>query len=171
MTEKEFEKQFADATQRGAESFVSEARAVSAVFHRETGEMEIGLRGGARLFVPVILLQGVAGKEAALIEKVELCERGAGLHWEELDADFRVQGLVAGSFGSPSWMQSLENAGLLDAASRERREVLQFLQSTASNPAAQLGQKGGSAKTAAKAAASRANGAKGGRPRKVPLAA
>lgn len=165
--EKEFEAQLEAANRRGLESQVGEVRAVFARYDRDTGDLVLGLRGGLTLLVPAHLLQGVAGQAPELVERVELEGNGAGLHWEELDADFLVQSLAAGSFGSKSWMQSLEEAGLLDAASIERRRLVSFLSPTA----ADMGRKGGTARSEAKTATSRANGAKGGRPRKAPVAA
>jgi hypothetical protein len=32
------------------------------------------------------------------------CDGTAGLHWEALDADFRVSGLLAGVFGTKAYM-------------------------------------------------------------------
>ena len=99
-----------------------------------------------------------------LIAQVELMPRGYALRWEELDADFVVQDLVCGSFGTRRWMKQLGEAGLLDAASQQRQELLTERDGELSAKA--MARKGGSARTPAKSAAARLNGAKGGRPRK-----
>ncbi len=164
MTNQDFESQLEAANRRGLEAQVGEVRAVSARFNRATGELVLGLRGGLTLLIPAHLLQGVAGKAPELIEQVELSGGGSALHWEELDADFAVQDLAAGSFGTPKWMQSLEDAGHLDSASIERRRAVAALKTPT---AAEMGRKGGAARTDSKSAAARANGAKGGRPRKT----
>jgi hypothetical protein len=62
---------------------------------------------------------------------------GRGLHWEPLDVDLSVPGLLAGLFGTRAYMD------------RQRAA------------------RAGAATSAAKAAAARRNGAKGGRPRKA----
>lgn len=140
MTDEEFEAQLEAANRRGLEAEVGEVRAVSVRFNRAANELILGLRGGMTLFIPIHLLQGVAGQAPELIERVELSSGGSALHWEELDADFAVQSLAAGSFGTAKWMQSLEDAGQLDEASIERRRVVAALQSPT---AADMGRKGG----------------------------
>jgi hypothetical protein len=37
--------------------------------------------------------------------------RGAALHWENLDQDFSVAGLLAGIFGTKAWMAELGRQG------------------------------------------------------------
>jgi len=170
MNEKQFETQLAAANERGLETRIGAVHAIAARYDRESSQLVLTLRGGLTLLVPVVLLQGISGAAPELIERVELWGEGSALHWEELDADFAVQDVAAGSFGVRSWMQNLEDSGLLDEASiRRRRDVdnLLGLRATASK----MGQKGGSARTAAKINASRANGVKGGRPRREAAAA
>lgn len=173
---KETEEQTVAAERRGLESSVGEVHAVAARYDEAAGELLLVLRGGLRLSVPVRLLQGVAGADPRLIAQVELFGAGSGLHWEELDADFSVQDIAAGSFGTRRWMGRLEEQGLLDQASIARRRQVDELheqraQDNRSKGAAAMGRRGGTARTASKVAASRANGAKGGRPRKQPVEA
>jgi hypothetical protein len=97
----------------------------------------IGLDNGLELAFPPNLAQGLENATPAALAKIEISPLGTGLHWPELDADLYVPGLLAGMFGSESWM------------------------------AARLGAAGGQARSAAKTAAVRENGRKGGRPRKV----
>ena len=151
------------ARRRGQEADVSEARAVAAHYDETSGNLIVTLRGGMTLLIPVHLLQGVAGADPDFIKEVSLRPRGAGLHWEKLDADFSLQGLVAGSFGTAQWMEQLRGKGLLDQASEARLDAVAQL----SGFAAQMGRKGGSRRTPAKASAARENGRRGGRPRKL----
>ena len=162
---------FAAARRRGLEASVREAHAIAVRYDAATGDLALTLRGGARVWVATQLLQGVAGAEPHLIERVEIWGDGRALHWEELDADLLVQDIVAGSFGTRRWMAGLEERGLLDAASlARRRQVDQLLnelqEEQVKNAAAAMGRRGGAARSASKVAAARANGAKGGRPRK-----
>jgi Protein of unknown function (DUF2442) len=154
----------AAAERRGAEAEVREARAVAVRYDHGSGNLVLALRGGTTLIVPTHLLQGVAGASPELIAEVELAPRGAGLHWEKLDADLLVQDIVAGCFGTARWMAQLAASGQLDTASLARLETLTELRSPT---AAEMGRKGGSARTLAKAIAARANAARGGRPRKT----
>lgn len=157
--------ELAAAEQRGREVAVAEARAVYARYAPDTALLLIGLRGGTTLLVPIARLQGIADAPVHLVEQVEVAANGAALRWPALDADFAVQSIVAGSFGTRKWMRHLEEAGQLDAASIERQRLADTL--AGKRAASDLGHKGGSVRTVAKAAAARANGAQGGRPRKV----
>lgn len=157
--------ELAAAEQRGLEATIGEARAVSARYAPDTGLLLIGLRGGITLLVPSARLQGVADAPPNLIEQVEITANGAGLRWPALDANFAVQSIVAGSFGTKKWMRHLEELGQLDAASMERQRLLDRI--AGKRAGADLGRKGGSVSTPVKAAAARANGALGGRPRKA----
>lgn len=150
------------ARQRGLQADVQQARALHVRYDGVLHELCVTLRGGLHLMIPAGLLQGVGDAEPDEISQVELMAGGRALHWEKLDADFSVQDIVAGSFGTRAWMQKLEDAGELDASSIERRRDVDKL---LGNSAAQMGRKGGAARTPTKLAASRANGAKGGRPR------
>lgn len=168
MNKKTFDAQLEAANRRGLNSRVGEVHATSVRYDQDGADLVLTLRGGLTLLVPVHLLQGVAGAAPELIERVELMSSGGALHWEDLDADFSLQSIAAGSFGSQAWMQKLEDAGLLDEASIERRRAVAILRAPT---ASEMGRKGGAARTSAKGQAARANGAKGGRPRKTPVAA
>jgi len=45
---------------------------------------------------------------AAELSQVEVTPGGDGLHWEVLDADLTVSGLLAGVFGTKRWMKQLQ---------------------------------------------------------------
>lgn len=133
------DEQIAEATKRGVECDVKEARATAARYDRGSGQLIVTLRGGAMLLIPAQLLQGVAGAAPELIEEVEVDARGAGLHWETLDADLSLAGLVSGSFGSKRWMEDLAASGQLDAESQERLHLLDWLRSGAEGSPAAAG--------------------------------
>lgn len=82
----------------------AEPRATAVRYECTSGRLVIELRSGVALMVPVDLLQGVAGAAPEAIEQVEIEGGGVGLHWESLDADLSVPGLVAGLFGTGQWM-------------------------------------------------------------------
>ena len=95
------------------------------------------LNTDVQISFPPRLAQGLAEASPDELAEIEITPSGLGLHWPKLDADLYVLGLLAGQFGSASWM------------------------------AAQLGAAGGRARSSAKTASSRENGRKGGRPRKA----
>lgn len=65
--------------------------------HREGGfRIVIDPTRGATFSAPRRLLQGLRGASAAELAEVEVLGVGYGLHWESLDVDFSVPGLLAG---------------------------------------------------------------------------
>jgi len=164
MNEDEFQQQLEAANRRGLEASVREVRAVSVRFDSPSGNLVLGLSGGLTLLVPARLLQGVAEASPDQIARVEVVADGSALRFDELDADFAVQDIAAGSFGTRTWMQHLEDTRALDEASTLRRRQVDELLGLPT--ASTTGRKGTS--KPAKTAATRANGA---RPRKKSVAA
>jgi hypothetical protein len=128
--------EFDAAVQRGEELAAHEPRATSAQYDAASGRVIVELANGCTFTFPARSLQGLANASDDALADVEVLGSGYGLHWEQLDADFTVPGLLMGVFGGRSWM----------AREQARRA--------------------GQATSAAKAAAARSNGAKGGRPRR-----
>lgn len=126
----------AEAEARGRAALEDEPRAASACYDPESGRVVVELTNGCGFAFPVRRVQGLEAANDAALGEVEVLGLGYGLHWEKLDVDASVPGLLAGLFGTKAWMDRLRAA------------------------------KAGSARSAAKAAAARRNGAKGGRPRK-----
>jgi hypothetical protein len=101
--------EIARARQVAHEADATEPRAASARYDAPGKRLIVELRDGAILQIPVHLLQGVAGGDAQEIAAVEIWGDGYALHWEELDADITVPGLVAGIFGTRKWMNHLSS--------------------------------------------------------------
>jgi hypothetical protein len=66
--------------------------------------MVVELTNGCTFAFPTALVQGLSDAQDEQLEEVELLGDGYGLHWENLDVDYSVQGLLAGVFGTASWM-------------------------------------------------------------------
>lgn len=115
-------------------------RAVYARYDRRVSRIVIGLDNGLELAFPPRLAEGLDKATPAELSVIEISPLGDGLHWPAIDADLYVPGLLAGVFGSKSWM------------------------------ARTLGAAGGRSRTAAKTLAARENGRKGGRPKKAAAA-
>ncbi len=107
LSEAEFERQFAEATRRGEEAMKTEITASHAYYDPATQRLVIELKNGATHSVPCQLMQGLRDADPADIAAVELGLRGASLHWEKLDNDFTVGGLVRGIYGTKKWMEQL----------------------------------------------------------------
>ena len=129
--------EIAAARRRGEDLALAEPRAAAARYDAATGRVVIDLTNGCLFAFPARALQGLAQATDADLAAVEVTGGGHGLHWEALDADFTVPGLLMGLFGTRAWV----------AREQARRA--------------------GATTSPAKAAAARANGAKGGRPRRV----
>ncbi|HAG82526.1 MAG TPA: DUF2442 domain-containing protein [Cyanobacteria bacterium UBA12227] len=86
---------------------ITEPRAISAYYNQEHNQIVIHLRSGAIYSFPTDIAQGLAGASPEDLAEVEVTPSGDGLHWEKLDADFSVSGLLAGVFGTKTWMAEL----------------------------------------------------------------
>jgi hypothetical protein len=130
----------AQAERRGQRSLRMEPRARTARYNRRTGRVHVELTNGCTFAFPARNAQGLERASEAELAQVEILGLGLGLHWERLDVDLTVPGLLAGLFGTKAYMD------------RQRAA------------------RAGAATSVAKAAAARRNGAKGGRPRKAAAA-
>ncbi len=141
-TKAEFAEQLARAEARKADRDArgeQEPVATAVRYDRVSRKFTLELANGTAFIFPADHCQGLRGAGDDDLAAVELTPGGFGLHWEALDADLGIAGLLTGFFGSKSWMDAL------------RREMQA---------------KGGRARSAAKTAAVRENGKKGGRPPK-----
>ncbi len=96
--------QFDEAVKRGELDLAIEPRARAARYDRDSGHIVIDLVSGATFSFPAALAQGLEHARADQLDQVEIAGAGFGLHWEELDADLSVEGLLAGRFGSIGYM-------------------------------------------------------------------
>jgi hypothetical protein len=127
----------AEAERRGARSLGMEPRAGAARYDRRTGRVHVDLTNGCSFAFPARCVQGLERASDVELSQVDVLGFGLGLHWEDLDVDLSVPGLLAGLFGTKAYVD------------RQRAA------------------RAGSSTSPAKAAAARRNGAKGGRPRKA----
>ena len=126
---------FQAAADRGDEMMEREPRAASASYDRETGRVVVELANDCTFIFPAHLAGELQGADDEALSDVRVDGAGFNLHWPAIDADLNVPALVAGVFGTRTWM------------------------------AREWARMAGGSRTPVKAAASRKNGAKGGRPR------
>jgi hypothetical protein len=93
--------------QRGQAAAVTEPRAASAHYDRKLGRIVVELTNGCTFSFPPRLAQGLGTATEDQLAQVEILGAGYGLHWEALDADLSVPGLLAGLFGTRSHMARL----------------------------------------------------------------
>jgi hypothetical protein len=130
----------AQAERRGQRAVRTEPRARAARYDRKSGRVIVDLTNGCSFAFPARKAQGLERASDQELTQIEILGLGLGLHWDKLNVDLSVPGLLAGLFGTKAYMD------------RQRAA------------------RAGSATSAAKAAAARRNGAKGGRPRKTAAA-
>ncbi len=94
---------FEAANARGRIVYETEPHARAAHYDRDSGLLIIELTNGATYSVPARHLQGLADANDEQIARIDIGS-GHGLHWDELDADFTVGGLLAGRFGTAKYM-------------------------------------------------------------------
>ena len=90
--------------ERGKVVFETEPHARSVRFDRKTGMVIVDLYNDCTFTFPPRQLQGLEDASDEDLAQVEVNGLGYGLHWEALDADFTVRGLMAGRFGSETFM-------------------------------------------------------------------
>jgi hypothetical protein len=100
LTEKEIDAALA----RGRSAASSDPRAASARYDRRLDRIVVELTNGCTFTFPPRLAQGLERATEDELSKVEVMGAGYGLHWEILDVDFTVPGLLAGIFGTRSYM-------------------------------------------------------------------
>lgn len=113
------EAEIAKAERAGERAARSEPRACAARFDAEAGRLVVDLTNGATFLVPAGLVQGLEGAEASAVSAVEITPGGEALHWEVLDVDISVPGLLNGVFGTRAWMRELGRRGGLSKSPRK----------------------------------------------------
>jgi hypothetical protein len=111
MDDAEFERQYAEAVSRGKETRKSEPQAKSASYEAESDRLIVELKNGATFSIPCGLLPELANAAPEDIAAVELRPRGAGLHWEKLNQDFTLAGLLMSVFGDAVWLSEIGRKG------------------------------------------------------------
>jgi Protein of unknown function (DUF2442) len=109
--QKELRTNFARASRAGRQAAKTEPRAARANYQARDNTLRIELTNGAEITIPVKLIPALKGASQREVREVEVLGRGGGLHWEALDVDLRVPGLVSSVFAGPEWMAELGRVG------------------------------------------------------------
>src|SRR4051812_6864675 len=96
--------EFAAAEERGRHYRATQPHAASARYDRKNDRIVVELTNGATFAFPPGLAEGLSDATADELSDIELLGDGFGLHWEKLDVDYTVPGLVNGVFGTAKWM-------------------------------------------------------------------
>jgi uncharacterized protein DUF2442 len=102
---------FARASRAGRWAAENELRAVRAAYRTRADALWIELTNGAVITIPRKLIPDLKRAATSDVQSVEVLGRGSGLHWESLDLDLSVPGLVSSVFAGPEWMAELARVG------------------------------------------------------------
>lgn len=108
---KELRSNFARASRAGRRAAKTEPRAARATYRARDNVLRIELTNGATITLPVKLIPALKRASPSEVRSVEVLGRGGGLHWEALDVDLSVPGLVSSVFAGPEWMAELGRLG------------------------------------------------------------
>ena len=92
------------AEERGRIILETQPHASAARYDAKSQRIIVDLTNGATFAFPPRLVQGLDTASEAELAEVGILGAGFGLHWETLDVDFSVPGLVNGVFGTAKWM-------------------------------------------------------------------
>jgi Protein of unknown function (DUF2442) len=92
------------AAERGRIARVNEPRAAAARYDRQLGRVIVELTNGCTFAFPPRLAEGLEAATDDQLAEIEILGSGYGLHWEVLDADLSIPGLLAGLFGTKAHM-------------------------------------------------------------------
>ncbi len=92
------------AIERGRQALETEPRAASARYDRKLDRVVVDLTNGCTFAFPPRLAQGLETATDEQLKDVQILGVGYGLHWEALDVDLSIPGLLAGLFGTKAYM-------------------------------------------------------------------
>ena len=104
------------ALARGKAKSETEPRAQSARFDRSTRKIVVTFTNGSEFSFPPELAQGLSGATDGQLGAIRILGKGHGLHWEALDTDLTVPGLVDQVFGTRKFMA--QQAGRVKSAAK-----------------------------------------------------
>jgi len=88
------------ARRNGAKARSTEPRAIAAQYDHARDQIMITLRGGAAIGIPVSAIDEVAGAGRKQLTRVALTPIGDALHWDDLDVDVSLPGLLQDALGA-----------------------------------------------------------------------
>jgi hypothetical protein len=92
------------ALERGRTARLHEPRAASARYDRRSRRVIVELANGCTFAFPPKLVQGLEAATEEQLFQVEILGAGSGLHWDALDADLSIPGLLVGLFGTKAYL-------------------------------------------------------------------
>lgn len=92
------------AMERGRIAQQTEPRADAARYDKRNSRVIVDLTNGCTFAFPPRMAQGLETATDEELAAIEILGAGYGLHWEALDVDLSVPGLLTGLFGTRAYM-------------------------------------------------------------------
>jgi hypothetical protein len=122
LTDEQIRASLPAARARELESARVEPRAVGAYFDAERRRIVIELKNGCAFAFPSQQGGGLQGATPEQLAAVEIDPGGEGLHWEELDADISIPGLMARLLKLREWAPRMLGQSTSEAKAVAARE-------------------------------------------------
>ena len=110
------------AIERGKAKLAAEPRAIAARYDTASDRVIVDLASGATFAFPPALAEFLQDATPEQLAEVEVQGAGFGLHWETLDVDYTVAGLMNGVFGTARWMAARAGQATSSAKAQASRE-------------------------------------------------
>jgi hypothetical protein len=111
ITDKHIEAQIGKAKVAWVEAASTEPRAEAVSFDAQTRMYTITLTTGVQFYFPVDLIREIVEAPAEDLADVHLSGSGNSLHWEKLDVDFSISGLLFRILGTQFSLSELARQG------------------------------------------------------------
>ena len=109
--------ELAHAKQRWEEERAQRPVPLGVRFDAVSGRLVLEFANGAAFMVPARSLEGLSVATDEQLAEVELLGE-TGLHWESLNVDYSISGLMRGVFGSRSFMEVQRKGGQSRSAAK-----------------------------------------------------
>ena len=104
------DRHYREAMLKGQEERARLPIPASVRFDETSERIVVDFTNGAAFMVPVRAIQGLENASVQQLHDVELLGE-TGLHWESLDLDYTIAGLMRGIFGSAKFIDAQRRGG------------------------------------------------------------
>lgn len=111
ISDEQLDQQIERAQVAWVEAAETEPRAELTKYDRRQNLIVIKLTNGAEFRFPPHLVKGLAKAPSDQLANVHLSGTGDSIHWESLDVDFSIPGIIASVFGTRTCMSELGKQG------------------------------------------------------------
>lgn len=111
ISDEQLDQQIEQAKAAWVKAAKTEPRSKFVEYNRRQKLFIIKLTNGAEFRFPPHLVEGLAEASSDQLADVHLSGTGDSIHWESLNVDFSIPGIVAGILGTKTWMSELGKRG------------------------------------------------------------